>query len=227
MEYKTAFGTIITSTNSETDVSKKEEFNNMKTLKFETMIKEVSNNLGSCSVVNSSGIFSRMPISLCLATKSNAMLSLIFQYNKMSDYAKIVISHSVCSEISDGTWAARYRENDYDYFIDHKNRLNAAKSFISSYSSGESRVKYEFVFWNLMVLAVDKTDFEEKMSLICDFARMLKVTDDEVEDIIQVIKIIFREINAEESTFKTDNIPDMFGKVINMYENKNTCAQKG
>ena len=39
-----------------------------------------------------------------------------------------------------------------------------------------------------MILTVDKTDAEDHLALICDFAKMLRITEDEFEDIIQTIK---------------------------------------
>lgn len=71
-----------------------------------------------------------------------------------------------------------------------------------------------FIFWALMLLSVNKTNETERLSLICDLARILKVTDDEVMDIVQVIKVIYQE--TETPVFRSEAVPsdDMFGGVI-------------
>ena len=42
-----------------------------------------------------------------------------------------------------------------------------------------------------MILAVDDTDKEEHLSLICDFAKLLRINDTEMMDIVQIIRLIF------------------------------------
>lgn len=76
---------------------------------------------------------------------------------------------------------------------------------------------YRFIFWAMMVLVVDDTDKEEHLSAICDFARMLRLTDDEVLDIANVIKIVTQDETAEE--LKNDSVKTIFEKVINLYNN--------
>ena len=71
-----------------------------------------------------------------------------------------------------------------------------------------------FIFWSLMLLSVNKTNEAEKLSLICDLARILMVTDDEVMDIVQVIKVIYQE--TETPVFRSETVPSdaMFGGAI-------------
>ena len=66
------------------------------------------------------------------------------------------------------------------------------------------------LFWALMVLAVDDTDKEKHLSLICDFARMLEVTDDEMKDLVNVIKRIFKCGDYE--PIKTQKVRDTFNE---------------
>ena len=51
--------------------------------------------------------------------------------------------------------------------------------------------KCSFIFWALMVLTVDNTDKEEKLSLICDFSRYLNVSDEEMQNIVKLIQAIY------------------------------------
>lgn len=68
----------------------------------------------------------------------------------------------------------------------------------------------------MLVLTVDKTDEEEKLSLICDFSRMLKISDEEMMDILQVIKVIYHE-QQEGFDFKTERVPYIFSRILNLY----------
>lgn len=90
------------------------------------------------------------------------------------------------------------------------------KSTSNANSTTSSRA-YQFIFWALMILTVDKTNAEEHLSLICDFARMLHITDDELEDIVYVIKKIFY-MAPEKYNFKSENVPSIFSAVLEMYK---------
>lgn len=83
-------------------------------------------------------------------------------------------------------------------------------------TTANSTEGYKFIFWALMILTVDKADAEEHLALICDFAKMLGITEDEFEDIIQTVKIIYNEVTTE-YVFKSENIPSVLGSLFNMY----------
>ena len=63
----------------------------------------------------------------------------------------------------------------------------------------------------------DIEDAEEHLAIICDFAKMLRITEDEFEDIIQVIKIIYNEV-TNEYVFKSENIKNTLGPLVNLYD---------
>ena len=46
---------------------------------------------------------------------------------------------------------------------------------------------------------------------------MLRITEDEFEDIIQVIKIIYNEV-TNEYVFKSENIKNTLGPLVNLYD---------
>ena len=78
---------------------------------------------------------------------------------------------------------------------------------------------YKFIFWALLVLSVDKSEAEEHLSLICDFAQMLHISDAEFEDVIQTVKIIYNKVETE-YIFKSENIPSILGSLFNLYGNQ-------
>ena len=50
-----------------------------------------------------------------------------------------------------------------------------------------------------------------------DFAKMLKITNEEFEDIIYSIKCIYNEVH-EEYLFKSESIPAVLGGIFNLYK---------
>lgn len=71
---------------------------------------------------------------------------------------------------------------------------------------------YKFIFWALMILTVDKRDAEKRLSLICDYTKMLNITDDEFEDIIRIIKFIYNQDKLKK--FKSETIPIVFERLF-------------
>lgn len=150
-------------------------------------------------------------------TICNTSMLIIYDYDKLNELAKIIVSNSrlFISGIEDeykDLWSAKY--NDKSQFEDIKDRIIAAKFLVKMCLMVQNRdAAYKFIFWSLMVLTVDKTDAEEHLSLICDFAKMLKISEEEVEDIIYLIKLVYDATEAE-YTFKSATIPRAFAKLL-------------
>jgi hypothetical protein len=197
--------------------------NDMRILKFETLINDVNEEINkrasSIGGVGSSAVFAAINAmnnrfnSYVTGNKSlNTSLALIYDYNQLNDYGKVIMDQSSLY-ITD--WYTRY--GDINSLKDTKNKIEAAKELVRYCRMDVNRKDaYNFIFWSMMALTVDKTDKEEHLSLICDFARMLKITDDEMVDILQVIKVLYHE---EESgfEFKSDTVPSYFSRVLSLY----------
>lgn len=105
-----------------------------------------------------------------------------------------------------------------DNECDTKTRISVSKEFIKicREEDYDTQASYRFIFWALLVLTVDKNKAQEYLSLICDFAKMLKITNDEFEDIIHVIKCVYN-VEDKNYAFKTETIPNIFDGVLNLY----------
>lgn len=192
----------------------------MKILKFETLIEDIENAIKKNSTASYLAALSGRMINDMLnsATTGNKMtnrtsaLALIYDYDKANDYGKTIMNYS---RLYLGGWTAIYWESD---FKEKKIKINAAKELVRLCRLSENREEsYKFIFWALMILATDKSDYEEHLSLICDFARMFKITDDEMDDIVQVIKFVFHETN-DNSIMKTDSVKKVFEHVFNLFK---------
>lgn len=195
--------------------------NEMKVIKFEHLISNINESLlGPLPVAMSMMVRGREEM------KIKKILTLIYDYDKLNRFGKVILNRAkaevpggvfaVYSDISFQDWERTYSTAS---FKDNRMKVEAAKQFFACFKESNSqKVGYQVLFWALLVLTVDKTDADEKLSLICDFARILKITDEEMEDIVNVIKIVYQEADTE-ITFKSENIPIIFHRTIGIYDN--------
>ena len=184
--------------------------NDMRMAKFVTLIEDIDSTINAHkkSYMRSKN------------TTGNTALALIYDYNKCNDYAKVIMDKSTLflttsDDIRTDLWKRDYPT--YEEFKDAKRTIEAAKKLVQLCRNKTNAFeRYIFIFWALMILTVDKTDAEEHLALICDYAKMLRITEAEFEDIIQTVKIVYNEV-ATEYTFKSERIPYVLGSLFNMY----------
>ena len=155
-------------------------------IKFEILIEDINN-----SIYEKIGGKNSFDYNEEIQNKS---LLLIFDYDKMNDYAKVIARYSFVSfreehDRSINLWNTKYGSDEF--FSNVKNRIIASKEFVRYCRSVDECAPYVFIFWALMVLAVDKTDADKYLSIICDFVKMFGWEADDLQDIINVIKTIY------------------------------------
>lgn len=179
----------------------------MRMAKYETLIEDIDSTIKK----GGENVFA--------ATRGNTTLALIYDYGKCNDYAKVIMDKSTLVLNTPNGYIDLWKRDYpiYEEFKDAKRAIEAAKKFVQLCRNTENANEgYKFIFWALMILTVDKTDAEEHLALICDFAKMLRITEDEFEDIIQTVKIVYNEV-ATEYVFKSESIPFVLGSLFNMY----------
>ena len=142
-------------------------------------------------------------------------LCLIFDDDSLSEYGKVILDKAIIyrrllqpgrfklNESTNESKPAKAKEAALNL------RVDRGRSGINNIDS------YLFLFWALMILTVDETQ-QEKLPLICDFARMMNVTDEEMLDLVSVIKYVYHE--GEASLVKTENVKEIFSDVLTMYD---------
>lgn len=191
---------------------------NMRIVKYETLIEDINSNITKRQ--RATGFFSA--IAAKFNSTGNTALALIYDYDKCNEYAKVIMNKSelVLDDLDEINIVFDYWMEVYptfEKFKDPKRKIEASKKLVQLCRNELNATEgYKFIFWALMILTVDKTDAEEHLALICDFAKMLRITEDEFEDIIQIIKIIYNEVTSE-YLFKSENIPSIFGSLLNIY----------
>lgn len=181
----------------------------IKIAKFETMIRNINN-----LIKKEMGLIRAWRTSLGIGVNKNYSLSMIYDYDKLNEYGKIIMQNAKIRLTSGGdgnldVWASKYeiRENLKKPTV----RIAAAEDFAKCCRENENKTEgYKFIFWALMILTVDKTNAEEHLSMICDFSKMLQISDDELEDIVTIIERIYNK-NKVFYHYKTDVIPCVLG----------------
>lgn len=182
----------------------------MKLAKYETFIGDIETKIGWYGNWYS---FSGQGI----VEGKNTALALIYDYETCNEYAKIIMDKSIVYIYeSDYSWRDKYPT--YDSFGSIKGKIGAAKEFVQFCRRLDQYTVegYKFIFWALMVLTVEQSDAEKHLSLICDLANMLDITDDEFEDIIQVVKTVCNG-SVSEYKFKSKVVSRLFDGVLSQY----------
>ena len=201
----------------ETAVEVRNNDDDMRLVKFEMLIEDIDEAL--YSYVTMLGVSDLYPMATKdINKRKTSPLEMVFERGELNDYGRIIIDKANIICVAPGEpWAEKYGSESMD---DVKIKIAAAKDFVKLCKDSINGAGIEFIFWCLMVLGVDDTNADEKLSLVCDFARMLKVTDidDILMDIAYIVKCVYNEAD-ENYAFKTEIIPDFFGKVIGLHGN--------
>lgn len=211
--------------------------NDMRMAKFETLIEDINASIqhSTAKIYKLKGLlFPDIGHSLLFSKPLSGItaLALIFDYNKCNEYAKVIMdSASLYLNVADDKddkdakdfWMQTFK--NYESFQNAKNRLDGTKKFVQLCRKFMNDVeKYKFIFWALMILTVDKTDAENHLALICDFAKMLYITEEEFEDIIQTVKLIYNEL-PKEYLFKSETIPNYLSSLFCLYGRGDMVAE--
>ena len=173
-----------------------------KDVKFEVLIGEIGEKLSKQHV----GIFGAM----LLAVHQRNPLFLIYEYGNANAYRQAILKEA---KIELPEWF-KYTENDMG---DIKIKMRAMREFIEEFRKEENREEsWKFIFWSLFAMAVDKSDYDEKAAVVADFACMLKIDENTLQDIISVIKVVCGEENSNVE-FKTDEIRNAFANVVLLF----------
>lgn len=172
----------------------------MKQLKFTALVEKINDNLPS--FVSVSNVEDVSPLNLFFSNQSD------------NDYLKIILS-KVQFELLD--WYFLIQEgNGKTNFEDLSTKTSSTKELVTILTeSNRSETTLKLIFWALFGLAVDKTDYEEKASLIADFAHVVGIDEKTILDLTQVIKVILGE--KEEFEFQTDEVREVFEEVLTVF----------
>ena len=145
-------------------------------------------------------------------------LMFIFDYEKLNSFAHIILEKCpIATEWNEKKFQREYSCGEENFYDNIENMIRDTKSFVEACRDPHYVSEgYKFIFWSLMILAVDKSNEDEHISLICNFAKMLHITDQEIADMIYVVKLIFNKVDSSYD-FQSDTVVQIFGNILNKY----------
>lgn len=173
-----------------------------KHIKFEVLIEEIESKLPS-EFGDIRGIWGSGLLSDCYGNP----LLLVFDKDTAKPYRRTILEKAKFK--IEGLY---YLDNDLQ---DGKRKIEETKKFIGL--RGFQGASLKFIFWALFAMAVDKSDYDEKVAAIADFACMLKINEEILEDIIQVINAIF-ENKTRNIRFHDEQVALLFAEAVGIKE---------
>lgn len=143
---------------------------------------------------------------------------LIFDDANGNEYLKSIYSqvHTAIPYYNGDIWINACSRNNNIYNIKRKTEL--ATIYVQMHSFKRANLR-SFIFWSLVAACIYKKDFEKNLSLIVDFVRIFEVKEDELEDILHVVKAVFGE-EDKGYTFKNDEVHKLFSTVLSYLSSK-------
>lgn len=193
--------------------------NDMRLVKFRMMIRDIYIDLGKHNLTDTLSDGSGNYLN---GGYGSVWLAAIYDYDKLNDYGKTIIEQvsemTEKDKCEDGT-AFSYKIKSVKNCQDMEYRMKVATAivvYLNERIKTFTWYKLYFIFWALMVLTVDDANKEEHLSLICDFAKMLKVSDTEITDMVQIIQAIYNiegnyKIQTEEVALRFREVMEKYG----------------
>jgi len=108
------------------------------------------------------------------------------------------------------TWFAKCEGSGT--FLNMQKRMELAGIYLQMHSFKRGSF-YSFLFWGMVGIVVNnKDEFDDKLSLLVDFAHVFAMSEEEILDISQVAKAFYGEYNKG-FKFKTAEIEGVLGTV--------------
>lgn len=202
----------------------------MRMAKFETLIEDINHSIKKRhgGLLGGSSFLRAMMVLTQTENKNiQTPLFMVFSPETLNDYSLKICNTATfelvgSNDTYEDPWVSKYGTVS---FKEAKTKIEAAKDFVKYCRDDQNRPEaYKFIFWSLMILSVENESSDEQLSLICDFARMLRITDDELLDITYTIKCVYNKVE-EEYVFKTDTIPSVLGNLFNLYGNSDFTVE--
>jgi len=153
-------------------------------LKFKHLIREVERRLAYKLDVSTDKNIEDLDYS------DTSPLKLIYPDYLDNQYLTLLVHkiHSVFPKDSTDTWAAKCEGTNS--FMDAKKRLTMSGFYMQLHTFKRGHF-ISFLFWSMVGLAVHKTNYEENLALIIDFARIFGLSIEEIEELAEIVKAFY------------------------------------
>ena len=183
------------------DSGNKSNYKALDEIRFDVLVKDIHKLIGNeWNTLNMNG-----------AKFSNKAICIMVGETIHNPYIKSIIENSSLSRVNE--WNIKYKQYNFN---DRHLRMDAAKELIQ-YCRQNKEDAYCYVFWLLLVVAIDKFDFDKRLSFICDISQLVRIKEDEFEDLIHVVKYVCM-VPDEGYEYKTETVKKLFSGVLELYD---------
>ncbi|MCM1264455.1 MAG: hypothetical protein NC313_17220 [Butyrivibrio sp.] len=189
--------------------------NDAKMAKFEIFLEEILEALRSCEDSCFKSCFKSPEYTW-------TGLALIYDYNKLNDYGKKIMNIDGDIHVMVTSGNLDIMKKKLLNYEDEVFKVNKAKEFAELFGMEidvfkvRRRERYlTFMFWALMILAVDDMDKEEHLASVCDLAKIWKIADEIMLDIVQIIRIVY--YREEGIKLQTSLVKGYFKQLLKHY----------
>lgn len=154
--------------------------------------------------------------------KFNIALVLLFDYDELNDYAKIIVDKTqaffLTSGSSDYKLNKRLTIGKYEIpetFDEYKRKGFIDELLLLKENEYNGEEFFRLIFWALMIMAVDKKTAAKKLQDICEYAKLFGFDEKNVLFIFKMINVVLGNKKA-----KKYNV-DMIARMMFDYDFKN------
>ena len=171
----------------------------MKLIKFETIITDLWKKIGYCKFNESKDQIN--PLKLLLGESSN------------NQYGQIILDKSfnfnIVSRIFYNRNCQYFISNDTPNKID--TLINACRACNNTCGlEDKCNLSSQLIFFALMYIAIDNENYNEKINIISDMAYLIGFNEEMIKDWIKVVKIVLKAEKIDLDKLNTEEAKDFF-----------------
>lgn len=185
----------------------------MKLKKFEMLIRDIDEYLGSTGIIkdvyiekdeNTSGNNSQKNEDKILFSP----IELFIESNTKSEYLNIILKNSFRTYCGNCPWdfeLSNYVKQDVNLFIEQIRKCNKCYNEWQCCS-----VPMHLMFWLIFIVSVDNENYNENLSIVSDVAYLLGFDEERLADWVVAVKGVLEGKKLNEMEYKTESAKSFF-----------------
>lgn len=184
----------------------------MKLKKFEMLIRDIDEYLGSTGIIKDVYIEKDENTSGNNSQKNEdkrkfSPIELFIESNTKSEYLNIILKNSFrtscCCPVCDFK-LRNYVKQDVNLFIEKIRKCNKC------YDEYECSVPMHLMFWLIFIVSVDNENYNENLSIVSDVAYLLGFDEERLADWVVAVKGVLEGKKLNEMEYKTESAKSFF-----------------
>lgn len=184
----------------------------MKLKKFEMLIRDIDEYLGSTGIVKDVYIEKDENTSGNNSQKNEdkrkfSPIELFIESNTKSEYLNIILKNSFrtsCGCYGYDFALSKYVKQDVNLFIEKIRECNKC------YHEYKCSVPMHLMFWLIFIVSVDNENYNENLSIVSDVAYLLGFDEERLADWVVAVKGVLEGKKLNEMEYKTESAKSFF-----------------